>query len=66
MNANIQYIDFEGRTDGESIYKLMTGLRPRRVILVSGNVSCGEVKPRCLTFLPMIHGRKHRVVTQTF
>ncbi len=34
INASIQYIDFEGRTDGESIYKLMTGLRPRRVILV--------------------------------
>jgi hypothetical protein len=38
INASIQYIDFEGRTDGESIYKLMTGLRPRRVILV-GTVS---------------------------
>lgn len=42
VNANIQYIDFEGRTDGESIYKLMTGLRPRRIILVRGSKSCLE------------------------
>lgn len=42
VNASIQYIDFEGRTDGESIFKLMTGLRPRRVILVRGNKSSLE------------------------
>ena len=26
VNCNIQYIDFEGRTDGESIFKLPTGI----------------------------------------
>jgi len=40
VNAHIQYIDFEGRTDGESIYKLLTALRPRRVILVRGSENC--------------------------
>jgi len=39
VNASIQYIDFEGRTDGESIYKLLTALRPRRIILVRGSES---------------------------
>jgi len=39
INASIQYIDFEGRTDGESIFKLLTALRPRRVILVRGSES---------------------------
>lgn len=32
----MQYIDFEGRSDGESVQKLITSLRPRRVILVRG------------------------------
>jgi len=37
INCGIQYIDFEGRIDGESIMKLTTQLRPRRVILVRGS-----------------------------
>jgi len=36
INCGIQYIDFEGRTDGESIMKLTAQLKPRRVILVRG------------------------------
>ncbi|XP_073994530.1 cleavage and polyadenylation specificity factor subunit 2 [Rhodnius prolixus] len=36
VNAQVQYIDFEGRSDGESVQKLITSLRPRRVILVRG------------------------------
>jgi len=39
INCGIQYIDFEGRIDGESIMKLTTQLRPRRVILVRGSVN---------------------------
>merc|ERR1712027_45779 len=37
VNCGIQYIDFEGRTDGESIMKLTAQLKPRRVILVRGS-----------------------------
>jgi len=37
INASVQFIDFEGRTDGESIMKLMSLLRPRRLILVRGS-----------------------------
>merc|ERR1719154_289538 len=51
INCGIQFIDFEGRTDGESIMKLTAQLKPRRVILVRGTEEnltalkdfCGEV-----------------------
>ncbi|KAL5273884.1 CPSF2 family protein [Megaselia abdita] len=36
VNAQIQYIDFEGRSDGESTLKILSQLRPRRVIVVGG------------------------------
>ena len=35
VKASVQWIDFEGRTEGDSIKKLLWGLKPRRVILVS-------------------------------
>jgi len=51
INCGIQFIDFEGRTDGESIMKLTAQLKPRRVILVRGTEDslialkefCGDV-----------------------
>jgi len=51
INCGIQYIDFEGRTDGESIMKLTAQLKPRRIILVRGTQEnlnafkdfCGDV-----------------------
>jgi len=36
INCGIQFIDFEGRTDGESIMKLTAQLKPRKMILVRG------------------------------
>merc|ERR1719509_614712 len=42
VKANVQWIDFEGRTEGESIKKLLWGLKPRRVILVRGEERRGE------------------------
>jgi len=36
INCGIQFIDFEGRTDGESIMKLTAQLKPRRIILLRG------------------------------
>lgn len=35
--ANVLYIDFEGRSDGESIRKILTQVKPRQLILVRGN-----------------------------
>lgn len=31
------YIDFEGRSDGESLQKILAQLRPRRIVLVRGS-----------------------------
>merc|ERR1712240_399745 len=39
VKCSIKFIDFEGRTDGESIAKLLNQLRPRRIILVRGSAS---------------------------
>lgn len=36
INCQIQRIDFEGRSDGESMLKILSQLRPRRVIVVHG------------------------------
>lgn len=37
VNCQVQYIDFEGRSDGESLMKILSQLRPRRVVVVRGN-----------------------------
>lgn len=37
LKAQIQYLDFEGRSDGESVLKLVQQLKPRRVIIVRGS-----------------------------
>lgn len=37
INATIMFIDFEGRSDGESIKKIITMIKPRRLILVGGD-----------------------------
>ena len=32
--ANVLYIDFEGRSDGESIRKILTQVKPRQLVSV--------------------------------
>lgn len=39
IKAQIQFIDFEGRSDGESMMKLIMQVKPRRVIVVRGSMS---------------------------
>jgi cleavage and polyadenylation specificity factor subunit 2 len=34
--AQVQFIDFEGRSDGESLLKILEQLHPQRLILVRG------------------------------
>lgn len=36
VNCQVQYIDFEGRSDGESLMKILSQLRPRRIVVVRG------------------------------
>lgn len=37
VEAQVQFIDFEGRSDGESIQKIIANMKPRRLILVRGS-----------------------------
>lgn len=39
INAQVQFIDFEGRSDGESLLKILSQLRPRRVVVIRGSES---------------------------
>lgn len=43
LNAQVQFIDFEGRSDGESLLKILSQLRPRRVIVVRGVPQSTEI-----------------------
>lgn len=36
INASVQFIDFEGRSDSESIKKIISLIKPRRLILIRG------------------------------
>lgn len=37
INAQVQFIDFEGRSDGDSLLKILSQLRPRRVVICRGS-----------------------------
>lgn len=39
----MQFIDFEGRSDGESLTKILSQLRPRRVVVVRGSESSAQL-----------------------
>lgn len=53
VNCQVQYIDFEGRSDGDSSKKILKTLRPRRVIIVRGTPESSEtIKNHCLDHLP--------------
>ena len=40
--ANLSCIDFEGRSDGESLKKIVTKVKPRRLIIVHGSPEASE------------------------
>ncbi|CAG5133239.1 unnamed protein product, partial [Candidula unifasciata] len=37
INARVQFIDFEGRSDGKSIKKYLSQIRPKQLILIHGS-----------------------------
>ncbi|XP_043473723.1 probable cleavage and polyadenylation specificity factor subunit 2 [Leptopilina heterotoma] len=43
VNASVTYIDFEGRSDGESLQKILAQLKPRRVVLVRGSAKDTDI-----------------------
>jgi len=48
VNANIQFIDFEGRSDGESLKKIISLIKPRRLILVrAAPEACEALAAHC-------------------
>ena len=38
INASVQYIDFEGRTDGESMRKILAQIKPRQLVGISASI----------------------------
>lgn len=46
--CSVQYIDFEGRSDGKSIRTILTHVAPRRLILVHGSTQCKEELADCM------------------
>ncbi|GIY28510.1 cleavage and polyadenylation specificity factor subunit 2 [Caerostris extrusa] len=42
INASIMFIDFEGRSDSESIKKILSMIKPRRLIIVRGPTEATE------------------------
>ncbi|XP_053681446.1 probable cleavage and polyadenylation specificity factor subunit 2 [Anopheles nili] len=48
INAQVQFIDFEGRSDGESLLKILSQLRPRRVVVVRGSpANTAHIEEHC-------------------
>lgn len=36
INASVQYIDFEGRSDGDAIRRYLSSIKPRQLVLIHG------------------------------
>jgi len=39
----VTFIDLEGRSDGESIQKIVSQIKPRRLIIVRGSEDCSNI-----------------------
>lgn len=53
LNANIKMLDFEGRSDKDSLKKIISLIKPRRIILVRGSPeSTEEFASYCRIHLP--------------
>jgi len=56
------FIDFEGRSDGESLQKLLEQMKPRRLIITRGNKesvealaeSCARLSPETVVYKPKL------------
>ncbi|XP_015781922.1 cleavage and polyadenylation specificity factor subunit 2 [Tetranychus urticae] len=53
VNANIQFIDFEGRSDKDSLKKIISLIKPRRLVLIHGSSEATqELASYCSSSLP--------------
>ncbi|KAK6182594.1 hypothetical protein SNE40_010244 [Patella caerulea] len=57
VNARIQYIDFEGRSDGESMRKILERVKPRQLVLVRGTPAATETLAEFCTSSSLIQGK---------
>ncbi|KAK2170652.1 hypothetical protein LSH36_1g04012 [Paralvinella palmiformis] len=58
--ANVIFIDFEGRSDGESIRKILSQIRPRQLILVRGSKEASQsLADYCRTNRDLVQGKIH-------
>ncbi|ESO87748.1 hypothetical protein LOTGIDRAFT_234977 [Lottia gigantea] len=56
VNARIQYIDFEGRSDGESMRKILERVKPRQLVLVRGTPEATDTLAEYCTTSSLIQG----------
>lgn len=58
IEASIQYIDFEGRTDGESMRKILGQIKPRQLVLIHGSAEATKsLAEYCRNTSGMVQGR---------
>ena len=65
--ANVVFIDFEGRSDGESVKRIISQMRPRQLILVHGTVEATNTLAeycrsfRSTNFIPGSNGKRGEI-----
>jgi cleavage and polyadenylation specificity factor subunit 2 len=57
INAKVSYVDFEARSDRESIEKLLNQIKPKNLILIHGTQDCIEQLEKYCTTRQIVQGR---------
>ncbi|CAF1229304.1 unnamed protein product [Adineta steineri] len=57
INAKVLYVDFEARSDRESIEKLLNQIKPKNLILIHGTQDCIEQLEKYCTARQIVQGR---------
>lgn len=58
INSSVQYIDFEGRTDGESMRKILAQIKPRQLVLIHGTAEATDsLADFCRSTSGMVQGK---------
>ena len=66
VQAQVHFIDFEGRSDGESLQKILAQLRPRRLVLVRGLHDTTEaVAAQCRSWARVFTPKRGEIIDAT-
>jgi len=57
INAKVLYVDFEARSDRESIEKLLNQIKPKNLILIHGTQDCIDQLEKYCTARQIVQGR---------